>query len=111
MDIYQAIGLVIGTMILTGIGSGLPVVGPLIVAIRAALKLGGSSVPFDESKPITGRPILDLLAKAALKQYKDQPVIVALIVQFAKQVDKMLDEAGVPEVPINVEPVPPKGGE
>lgn len=55
-------------------------------------------IPKDGEK-ITGRPLLDMMVRAALKQYKGVPLVDQILIAFAQQVDKLLDDAGVPELP------------
>ena len=102
------IGGIAAGLLLTNIGENLPIIGPFVKALKASLGMGKPvNMPADGEK-ITGRPILDLLLHAAIKQYGTQPVLVSLIIQFGHQVDKILDDAGIPELPINVDPPNPK---
>lgn len=101
---WTLIGGIAALLFVLPVGETLPIIGPLVKALKAGLGLlKPVNVPADGEK-ITGRPILDLVMHAAIKQYKDQPVLVALLIQFAHQVDKILDDAGIPELPINVDP-------
>lgn len=64
------------------------------------------NVPAD-GQPITGRPILDLVFQAAIEKYKGNPLLVPVLISLAKTIDKLMDDAGIPEVP-DLQPPAPK---
>ncbi len=60
-------------------------------------------------EPITDRPILDLVFHAAIEKYKGNPLVVPVLIALAKQIDKLMDDAGIPELPdLPLSPPAPK---
>lgn len=97
MDTNLIFLVIAAVVVVHRLGFRLPILAPFLDKI---VPPGGSPVKLPpEGEKITGRPVLDMMLRAALKQYQNTPLVGEVLIQFAKQIDEMLDKAGVPELP------------